>query len=162
MLMQRPIGSEARFAGVVDLVTRKALYFDGPLGEQVRIEDVPPSMEEEVRRSRQELLEALAMYSDELMELLLAEEEVPEAMIHAVVRSAVQGEQFTPVFLGTAYRNKGVQKLLDAVVQYSSPLDWKARPWFTARPRRRSASSPRPTSRPWRWRSRSSKTRTAP
>ncbi|MDD4266612.1 MAG: elongation factor G [Pirellulaceae bacterium] len=124
MLMQRPIGSEARFAGVVDLVTRKALYFDGPLGEQVRIEDVPPSMEEEVRRSRQELLEALAMYSDELMELLLAEEEVPEAMIHAVVRSAVQGEQFTPVFLGTAYRNKGVQALLDAVVQYlPSPLD---------------------------------------
>ncbi len=124
MLMQRPIGSEARFAGVVDLVTRKALYFDGPLGEQVRIEDVPPSMEEEVRRGRQELLEALAMYSDELMELLLAEEEVPEAMIREVVRSAVHGEQFTPVFLGTAYRNKGVQPLLDAVVHYlPSPLD---------------------------------------
>lgn len=124
MLMQRPIGSEARFAGVVDLVTRKALYFDGPLGEQVRIEDVPPSMEEEVRRGRQELLEALAMYSDELMELLLAEEEVPEAMIREVVRSAVHGEQFTPVFLGTAYRNKGVQALLDAVVHYlPSPLD---------------------------------------
>lgn len=81
-------------------------------------------MEEEVRRGRQELLEALAMYSDELMELLLAEEEVPEAMIREVVRSAVHGEQFTPVFLGTAYRNKGVQPLLDAVVHYlPSPLD---------------------------------------
>ena len=117
------IGSEA-FCGSCRLVTRKALYFDGPLGEQVRIEDVPPSMEEEVRRGRQELLEALAMYSDELMELLLAEEEVPEAMIREVVRSAVHGEQFTPVFLGTAYRNKGVQPLLDAVVHYlPSPLD---------------------------------------
>ena len=124
VLMQRPIGSEAGFEGVVDLVTRKAVYFDGQWGESVRCEDIPETMQEEAAHARQELLEALAMFSDDLMELLLAEEEVPDSLIHEVVRAAVQGEQFTPVFLGTAYRNKGVQPLLDAVVRYlPSPLD---------------------------------------
>ncbi len=124
MLMQRPIGSEADFEGVVDLITQKAIYFDGPWGEEVRSEDVPEAMREEIAHARQELLEGLAMFSDELMELLLAEDEVPESLIHEVVRAAVHEEQLTPVFLGTAYRNKGVQPLLDAVVQYlPSPLD---------------------------------------
>jgi elongation factor G len=124
VLMQRPIGSEAGFEGVVDLVTRKAVYFDGQWGESVRCDDIPETMQEEAAHARQELLEALAMFSDDLMELLLAEEEVPDSLIHEVVRAAVQGEQFTPVFLGTAYRNKGVQPLLDAVVRYlPSPLD---------------------------------------
>jgi elongation factor G len=124
VLMQRPIGSEADFEGVVDLVTQKAVYFDGECGEQLRHEDVPEAMHEEIAHARQELLEALAMFSDDLMELLLAEEDVPETLVHDVVRAAVHGEQFTPVFLGTAYRNKGIQPLLDAVVRYlPSPLD---------------------------------------
>jgi elongation factor G len=124
VLMQRPIGAEVDFEGIVDLVTQKAIYFDGPCGEDVRYGAVPEAMEEEIADSRQELLEALAMYSDSLMELLLAEEEVPEALIHEVVQAAVQGEQFTPVFIGTAYRNKGVQPLLDGIVRYlPSPLD---------------------------------------
>ena len=87
VLMQRPIGSEADFEGVVDLITQKAIYFDGEWGEEVRSEDVPETMQDEVAHARQELLEALAMFSDELMELLLAEEEVPESLIHDVVRS---------------------------------------------------------------------------
>jgi len=124
LLMQRPIGSEADFQGVVDLVTRQAIYFDGEYGEDVRYDVVPQAMQDEIDHARQELLEALAMFSDELMELLLAEEEVPEKLIHDVVREAVHEEQLTPVFLGTAYRNKGVQPLLDAVVRYlPSPLE---------------------------------------
>ncbi len=70
------------------------------------------------------MLEALAMYSDELMELMLSEEEIPEDLIHKVVKQSAQTQDFTPVFMGSAYKNKGVQKLLDAVVRYlPSPLE---------------------------------------
>lgn len=124
LLMQLPIGHEAEFNGVVDLVSEKAIYFDGARGETVRTEAVPADMVAKVHDARKHLLEALSMYSDELMELLLAEEHVPEQLIHDVVKLAVRGQQLTPVFLGTAYRNKGVQPLLDAVVRYlPSPLD---------------------------------------
>ncbi len=77
VLMQLPIGKEDKFEGVIDLFRRKALYFDGPKGEDVREEEVPEAMKEEVAEARQNTLEALAMFSDEMMELLLAEEEVP-------------------------------------------------------------------------------------
>jgi len=123
VLMQRPIGREAGFEGVVDLVAQQAIYFDGPNGETVRREPVPAALADEVRRARQQMLEALSMYSDELLELLLSEEPVPDDLVHEVVRMAVVSEQFTPVLLGSAYRNKGVQPLLDAVVRYlPSPL----------------------------------------
>lgn len=124
VLMQLPIGKEDNFQGMVDLITRKAYYFDGTKGEKVREEDCPADMVEQVNTARQQMLEALAMYSDEMMELMLAEEEVPEELIHSVLRSATQSQSLTPVFLGTAYKNKGVQPLLDAVVRYlPSPLD---------------------------------------
>jgi elongation factor G len=124
VLMQLPIGKEDKFEGVVDLITRKALYFEGPTGEDIRIADAPPAMAGEIAQERQRTLEALAMYSDELMELLLSEEEVPEELIHAVVKAAVIGQDVTPVYMGTAYRNKGVQPLLDAVTRYlPSPLE---------------------------------------
>jgi elongation factor G len=123
VLMQRPIGREAGFEGVVDLVAQEAIYFDGDNGELVRRGPVPDAIGEEVRRARQQMLEALSMYSDEILELLLSEEPVPDSLVHEVVRMAVVGEQLTPVFLGSAYRNKGVQPLLDAVVRYlPSPL----------------------------------------
>ncbi len=123
VLMQIPIGLEGDFQGVVDLVTQEAIYFDGPNGEVVRREPVPAALADPARRARQQMLEALAMYSDELLEHLLSEEPVPEELIHEVVRAAVVGEQLTPVLLGSAYRNKGVQPLLDAVVRYlPSPL----------------------------------------
>ena len=127
VLMQLPIGSEATFEGVIDLVSRKALYFDGPNGEDVRIEAIPEAMADEADEARRQMLETLSMYDDDLMELLLAEEEVPESFIHKVVATAVAGLEFTPVFLASAVRNKGVQPLLDAVVRYlPSPLTSKA------------------------------------
>ncbi len=124
VLMQIPIGKEAQFEGIVDLVAGKAVYFDGPQGEKLRYEEVPVALDEEYRKARQHLLETLAMYSDELMEKLLAEEEVSVDLIHHVVRTAVWARQLTPVFLGSAYRNKGIQLLLDAIELYlPSPLD---------------------------------------
>jgi elongation factor G len=124
VLMQLPIGQEAEFQGIIDLVTNKAVYFDGSNGETVREEAIPAELAAETRTARQHMLEALSMYSDELMELLLADKPVPEQLIYDVTRSAVAELEFTPVFVGSAYRNKGVQPLLDAVVRLlPSPLD---------------------------------------
>ncbi len=126
VLMQIAIGKEDKFEGVIDLITQKAIYFDGNNGENVREEEIPANLKEEVSAARQEMLEALAMYSDEMMELLLAEQEVPVDLIHKVAKEAVQEQDVTPVFMGSAYKNKGVQPLLDAVVRYlPSPLDRK-------------------------------------
>ncbi|HUY31177.1 MAG TPA: elongation factor G [Pirellulales bacterium] len=124
VLMQLPIGKDDQFEGLIDLVSMRAIYFDGANGEDVRREAVPADLAAAAAAERQHMLEALAMYSDHLMELLLAEEPVPEELIHAIVKAAVQGQGLTPVFMGTAYRNKGVQPLLDAIVRYlPSPLD---------------------------------------
>ena len=124
VLVQLPIGRGADFQGVIDLVTQQAYYFDGPNGEDIRVEAIPAEMADEAHAARQQMLEALSMYSDELMEVLLAEEEVPQKLIYDVMRTAVAQLEFTPVLLGSAYRNKGVQLLLDAVVRLlPSPLD---------------------------------------
>ena len=122
--MQLPIGREHKFEGIVDLLREQALFFDGPNGETVRTEPIPADMVEEVKTARQHMLETVSMYSDEMMELLLAEEPLPLELIDRVVREAVLGQQLTPVFLGSAYKNKGVQPLLDAVNRYlPSPLE---------------------------------------
>ena len=122
--MQIPIGREASFEGVVDLILQKALYFDGDNGEDVRVEAIPSALADQARAARHHLLESLSMYSDELMEILLAEQEPPVELIYDVARLAAAELEFTPVFLGSAYRNKGVQPLLDAVVRLlPSPLD---------------------------------------
>jgi elongation factor G len=124
VMMQWPIGREAKFEGVIDLVANEAIYFDGPQGQQVRREAIPAELADEAEHARRHLLESLSMYSDELLELLLAEEPVSETLVHEVIRSAVHSQQLTPVYLGSAYRNKGVQPLLDAVVRYlPSPKD---------------------------------------
>ena len=124
VLMQIPIGVEEHFEGVVDLVSQQALYFDGAHGENVRQAGIPAELVETADKERVHMLEALSMYSDELMELLLSEEEVPEDLIHRVTRQAVLEQDLTPVYLGTAYRNKGVQPLLDAITRYlPSPAD---------------------------------------
>src|SRR3569623_2446156 len=124
VLMQLPIGKEDNFEGVIDLITMKAIYFDGNNGEKVREEELPAALAADAAAERQHMLEALAMYSDELMELMLGEEQPPEELVHAIVKQAVQGQGLTPVFMGTAYRNKGEQPLLDAVVRYlPSPLE---------------------------------------
>ena len=100
------------------------MYFDGSNGEKVRVEEIPADLKEEAAEARHHMLESLSMYSDDLMEKLLGEEEVPETLIHKIVRDAVIGQGFTPVFLGSAYKNKGVQPLMDAITRYlPSPLD---------------------------------------
>jgi elongation factor G len=124
VLMQWPIGKEEQFEGVIDLITMQAHYFDGPKGEQVRVAEIPPALAPVAAKARQQMLESLSMYSDELMERLLSEEPVPAELVHAVVHDAVQGQDLTAVFLGSAYKNKGVQLLLDAICRYlPSPLD---------------------------------------
>ena len=123
VLMQIPIGLEADHQGVVDLVKMKAVYFDGANGEKVRYEEIPEELLEEARARREELLDAASMFSDELMEAVL-EDRATEEQIHAAIRAGVLSRELTPVFMGAAYKNKGVQPLLDAVVRYlPSPLD---------------------------------------
>ena len=124
LLMQLAIGKEDKFEGVVDLITNQAVYFDGNNGEKLRLEAPPAAMREEIATARQVLLEGLAMYSDELMELLLSEVEPPLELVHSVIKAAVQSQGLTPVYMGSAYKNKGVQTLLDAVVRYlPSPVE---------------------------------------
>jgi len=124
ILMQLPLGAADRFQGVIDLVTMQALYFDGDEGEQIRAEPPPEAVIDLARQWRMKMLESLAMYSDELMERLLSEEEISADMIHQVTRAVVQQQDVTAVFLGAAYKNKGVQPLLDAITRYlPSPLE---------------------------------------
>ncbi|TWU30066.1 elongation factor G [Bythopirellula polymerisocia] len=122
--MQLPIGKEDNFKGVVDFITMKAVYNDGANGEIVREEPIPAELQEAAEAGRHHLLESLSMYSDELMELLLSEEEVPQELIHKIIRDATINQGFTPVYMGSAFKNKSVQPLLDAVNRYlPSPLD---------------------------------------
>ena len=130
--LQIPIGKEDYLEGVIDLIAMEAVYFDGENGETVRREKIPESLAAAAAEARHVMLEALAMYSDSLMEKLLSELPVSDDEIHAVVKQAVQNQSATPVFCGSAYKNKGVQTLLDAVVRYlPSPLERKiiAKKW---------------------------------
>ena len=124
MPLQIPIGAESTSQGVIDLINREAVYFDGEKGEDVRREPIPADMVEAAERARQGMLEALSMVSDEIMELLLEEQEVPLDLIHKTIREGTIAQQICPVMVGSAYKNKGVQPLLDAVTAYlPSPLD---------------------------------------
>jgi elongation factor G len=122
--LQLPIGVESNFAGIIDLIDREAIYFDGEKGEDIRREPIPADMVEAAERARQGMLEALSMLSDEIMEMLLEEKEIPLELIHKTIREGTIAQQVCPVLVGSAYRNKGVQPLLDAVNRYlPSPLD---------------------------------------
>lgn len=124
VLVQYPIGAGETFEGMIDLVRMKSLQFEGTHGERVVEVEIPADYAERAQKARQELLEALSMYNDKLMEILLAEEEPPVELIDEVIRDACQNQGFTPVFVGTAVKNKGVQALLDGVMRYlPSPLD---------------------------------------
>lgn len=124
VLYQLPIGAEENFEGVVDLIAMKAYFFDGEHGEIVRVEDIPADMKDEAESTRHDMLESLSMYDDSLMEKMLGEEEITDEDIHAITREAVINGSFTPVFLGSAFKNKGVQPLLDAITRYlPSPLE---------------------------------------
>ncbi|UCD33431.1 MAG: elongation factor G [Desulfobacterales bacterium] len=113
--MQIPIGLEADLTGVVDLVSMKAIYFDGVYGEDVRVQDIPKDLLAEANARREALIDAASMFSDELTEAILEEQDVTEEMVITAVRNGTLKRELTPVFVGSAYKNKGVQPLLDAV-----------------------------------------------
>lgn len=132
ILFQLPIGLGEEFQGVIDLIEQKAYFYDGEKGETVRTEEIPADYVDQANEYRQMLLEGLSMYSDPMMELLLSEEEVPKDLIYETATTAIRSQSFTPLFVGTAFKNKGVQTLLDAVVRYlPSPLEReiKAKNW---------------------------------
>jgi len=124
ILIQVPIGLEEKHEGVVDLVAMKALYFDGDENHAVRETDIPSHLQSEVDEKREIMLEALAMFNDELMEKVMEGDAIPEDLIHAAIRKGTLMNELVPVFIGSAYKNKGVQPLLDAVTRYlPNPAD---------------------------------------
>jgi len=118
IMVQLPIGLESELEGIVDLVTMKAVYFDGDQGENIRIEEIPDHLKDEAEEKREELLDAVSMFSDELMEVILEEGTPSEEMIHEAIRKGTLSLELAPVMIGSAYKNKGVQLLLDAVNAY--------------------------------------------
>ncbi len=122
--IQLPMGAGGDFAGVVDLITMKALRFEGENGEDVVVEDIPAAYQEAAALARHEMLEAISMFNDEMMELLLEDQSVSEEMIIQTLRSATISRDIVPVMMGSAYHNKAIQPLLDAICRYlPSPLD---------------------------------------
>ena len=122
--IQLPIGSEADFRGIIDLIEMKADVYYDDLGKDMRVEEIPEDMRDEAEEYRTQLLEAVADFDDEIMELYLEGEQVPTEKIRAAIRKATTQVKFVPIVCGTSYKNKGVQKLLDAIVDYMpSPLD---------------------------------------
>ena len=122
--IQLPIGSEESFAGIIDLVDMDARIYYDDLGKDMRTEPIPEDMLPLAQEYRDKLLEAISDFDDEVMELYLGGEEVPADKIREVIRKATCDVKMVPVTCGTSYKNKGVQKLLDAIVDYMpSPLD---------------------------------------
>lgn len=122
--MQLPIGKENTFIGIVDLLTRKAEIYKDDQGKEIEVTDVPEDMKDEVEDLREKICEAAAEASDELMEKYLGGEELTIEEIKAAIRKQTIDCKLFPVFCGSAYKNKGIQMLLDAVIDYlPSPLD---------------------------------------
>ncbi len=122
--IQLPIGSEADFRGIIDLVEMNARIYYDDLGNDMRTEEIPEDMRELAEEYRIKLLEAVSDFDDEIMMLYLDGEEIPQDMLRAAIRKATVTVSMVPVLCGTSYKNKGVQKLLDAIVDYMpSPLD---------------------------------------
>ena len=122
--IQLPIGAEADFRGIIDLVEMNARIYYDDLGNDMRTEEIPEDMRDMAEEYRVKMLEAISDFDDEIMMLYLEGEEVPQDMIRAAIRKATCAVQMVPVVCGTSYKNKGVQKLLDAIVEYMpSPLD---------------------------------------
>jgi elongation factor G len=118
VMIQIPIGLEDKLEGIVDLISMKAVYFDGSQGETIRCAEIPSYLKADADKYREELIDAVSMFSDKLAELYLGGEAIPEEIIHAAIRKGTLAEQFVPVMLGSAYKNKGIQLLLDGVNNY--------------------------------------------
>ncbi len=122
--IQLPIGAEADFAGIIDLVEMRAITYHDDLGKDVLVGEIPAEHGERAQAAREHLLEEVSHYDDELVELILEEAEVPAERLKAAIRKATLDIKLTPVLCGSSFKNKGVQPLLDAVIDYlPSPLD---------------------------------------
>ncbi len=122
--IQLPIGSEADFRGIIDLVANKAIIYKDELGKEQDVIDIPAELADEAAAAREHLLEEVSHYDDELLEMILEEQEIPVERLKAAIRKATLEIKLTPVLCGSSFKNKGVQPLLDAVIDYlPSPLD---------------------------------------
>ena len=122
--IQLPIGKEMTFRGIIDLITMEADVYYDDLGKDMRVEPIPEDMLEQAKEYRAAMIEAAAEVDDALMEKFINEEEITQEEIKAALRNATIANKLVPVVCGTSYRNKGVQKLLDAIVDYMpSPVD---------------------------------------
>ena len=122
--IQLPIGTEDTFKGIIDLVEMNAdIYYD-EMGQDMRVEEIPTDMVDLANEYREKLMDAVSMLDDEVMELMMEDKPVPQELIRKVIRKATIANEMVPVTCGTSYKNKGVQKLLDAIVDYMpSPVD---------------------------------------
>ncbi len=114
---QIPIGLEADFQGIIDLVAMEAIYFDGDNGENVRVEDIPEELLPEAEKRREAVLDAASVFSEELTDAILEEQEITVEMLTTALRKGTLSRELTPVFIGSAYKNKGIQPLLNAVTR---------------------------------------------
>jgi elongation factor G len=122
--IQLPIGAEADFAGIIDLVEMQAITYNDDLGKDVVVGEIPAEHADRAQEAREHLLEELSHYDDDLVELILEEADIPVERLKQSIRKATLGVKFTPVLCGSSFKNKGVQPLLDAVIDYlPSPLD---------------------------------------
>jgi elongation factor G len=122
--VQLPIGSESGFRGLVDLVQNKAILYKDELGKDQDVVDIPPELADQAAAAREHLLEEVSHYDDELLEMILEEQEIPVDRVKQAIRKATLEIKLTPVLCGSSFKNKGVQPLLDAVIDYlPSPLE---------------------------------------
>jgi len=122
--IQLPIGAEGEFRGIVDLINMKAIIYNDELGKDVEVTEIPAELADEAALARETLLDAVSNFDDDLVELILEEQEVPAERLVAAIRKATLALGLTPVLCGSSFKNKGVQPLLDAVLDFlPSPLD---------------------------------------
>ena len=122
--IQLPIGAEGDFKGIIDLVAMKAVIYNDDLGKDVSTVDIPGELLDAANAAREHLLEEVSHYDDDLVEMILEEQEIPNDRLVSAIRKATLSSQMTPVLCGSSFKNKGVQPLLDAVIAYlPSPLD---------------------------------------
>ena len=122
--IQLPIGAESEFKGIIDLVQSKAIVYNDELGREQEIIEIPPELAQQAAAAREHLLEDVSRHDDGLLEMILEEQEVPVQRLKAAIRKATLANALTPVLCGSSFKNKGVQPLLDAVIDYlPSPLD---------------------------------------